>query len=156
MEPVLDGDYVVWEYDVRGGAVAFVRITATEPADLWVLRPGGEATRVTRFNEVVREYRVSEPRYFRFTASDGAEIEGWVIEPVDRVGGRRYPAILWVHGGPKSKFGFGSGRCLWLFVNSCNCFLHPPFLFPRSVWFHPSLQGLSGETLAPPHTRIGV
>ncbi len=106
VEPVLDGDYVVWEYDVRGGTVVLVKITATEPADLWVLRAVGGATRVTRFNEVVKEYSVSEPRYFRFTASDGAEIEGWVVEPVDRVEGRRYPAILWIHGGPKSKFGW--------------------------------------------------
>jgi acylaminoacyl-peptidase len=106
LEAVLDGDYVVWEYDARNDVVAFVKVTATEPADLWVARVGGGATRVTRFNEVVREYRVSEPRYFRFRASDGAEIEGWVIEPVDRVEGRRYPAILWIHGGPKSKFGW--------------------------------------------------
>jgi acylaminoacyl-peptidase len=104
--PVLDGDYVVWEYDVRDGVVAFVKVTATEPADLWVARVGGGATKVTRFNEVVREYRVSEPRYFRFRASDSAEVEGWVIEPVDRVEGGRYPAILWIHGGPKSKFGW--------------------------------------------------
>jgi acylaminoacyl-peptidase len=104
--PALDGDYVVWEYDVRDGVVAFVKVTATEPADLWVARVGGGATKVTRFNEVVREYRVSEPRYFRFRASDSAEVEGWVIEPVDRVEGGRYPAILWIHGGPKSKFGW--------------------------------------------------
>jgi len=106
LEPVLDGDYVVWEYDVREGTVVFVRVTATEPADLWVYRAGGEPTRVTKFNEVVKEYRVVEPKHFTFVASDGAEVEGWVIEPADRVEGRKYPAVVWVHGGPKSKFGW--------------------------------------------------
>lgn len=106
IEPVLDGEYVVWDYDVRRGTIVFVRITATEPAEIWVYRASDVPTKVTRFNDVVKEYEVVEPKHFTFTASDGVEVEGWVIEPANRVGGRKYPTILWIHGGPKSKFGW--------------------------------------------------
>lgn len=106
VEPVLDGEHVVWDYDVRKGTIVFVRITATEPAEVWVYRAGEAPTKVTRFNEVIKEYEVVEPKRFTFTASDGVEIEGWVMEPAGRVEGRKYPAILWIHGGPKSKFGW--------------------------------------------------
>ena len=106
IEPVLDGEYVVWDYDVRDNIIVYIKTSSTEPLEIWMLEPGKEPVKITRFNDLIKEYKVSEPKHFIFTASDGAEIEGWVIEPVDREEGRRYPAILWIHGGPKSKFGW--------------------------------------------------
>ncbi len=41
---------------------------------------------------------VYEP--FRWTSSDGAEVEGVLIKPVDFEEGQRYPLIVQVHGGP--------------------------------------------------------
>jgi len=106
IEPLLDGDYVVWDYDVRKNVIAFIKTSSTEPLEIWVSRSGAEPVKITRFNKRVEEYAVAEPRRFVFTASDGVEVEGWVMEPIDREEGRRYPAILWIHGGPKSKFGW--------------------------------------------------
>jgi dipeptidyl aminopeptidase/acylaminoacyl peptidase len=106
IEPILDGEYVVWDYDVRNNIIVYIKTSSTEPLEIWMLEPGKEPVKITRFNDLIKEYKVSEPKHFIFTASDGAEIEGWVIEPVDREEGRRYPAILWIHGGPKSKFGW--------------------------------------------------
>ena len=106
IEPILDGEYVVWDYDVRNNIIVYIKTSSTEPLEIWMLEPGKEPVKITRFNDLIKEYKMSEPKHFIFTASDEAEIEGWVIEPVDREEGRRYPAILWIHGGPKSKFGW--------------------------------------------------
>ncbi len=35
-----------------------------------------------------------------FRSRDGTEIHGLLVRPADYVPGRRYPAILWIHGGP--------------------------------------------------------
>ena len=40
-----------------------------------------------------------------FTNSEGIEIDGWVIEPIGYEKGKKYPAIMDIHGGPRSTFG---------------------------------------------------
>ena len=37
--------------------------------------------------------------------SNGTEIEGWVIPPVNYRPGESYPLILKIHGGPHSAYG---------------------------------------------------
>src|SRR6185369_15886860 len=39
-----------------------------------------------------------------FPSKDGTEIHGFVVKPPGYVAGRRYPTILWIHGGPVSQF----------------------------------------------------
>ena len=51
------------------------------------------------------EHSVSMPKYCSFTNSEGLEIDGWVLEPVGYEPGKKYPAILDIHGGPRCTFG---------------------------------------------------
>lgn len=61
---------------------------------------------VTFFNdEWTNEHSVSTPEYMSFTASDGYEIHGWVMKPSNFEAGKKYPAILHIHGGPRTVFG---------------------------------------------------
>lgn len=39
-----------------------------------------------------------------FPSKDGTRISGFVVKPPGFVEGRRYPALLWIHGGPVSQF----------------------------------------------------
>ncbi|MGH8175402.1 MAG: prolyl oligopeptidase family serine peptidase, partial [Steroidobacter sp.] len=39
-----------------------------------------------------------------FPSKDGTQIHGFVVKPRGYVEGRRYPTILWIHGGPVSQF----------------------------------------------------
>ena len=43
------------------------------------------------------------PELFRFTTSDGVELDGSMIKPVDFDPGRRYPVLLSIYGGPGSQ-----------------------------------------------------
>ncbi len=105
-EPIVEGDFSVDEYSVSSGVVAYIKVTATSPGELWVWE-AGEHRRLTAFNEpLLRELRLSAPERIEFKASDGAIIEGWMLKPVDYEEGRRYPLIMDIHGGPKSKYGY--------------------------------------------------
>ena len=105
IEPVVVGDFSLEEFDVRGGVLAYTRVTAREPAEVWVRDEAGER-RITAFNDgLLERLSLSEPEHFEFQAGDGQRIEGWVLKPQGLRGGERHPAILDVHGGPKSKFG---------------------------------------------------
>lgn len=54
--------------------------------------------------EVLKNKKLSVPEKFNIE-NDGLEIEGWVMKPVDYVEGEKYPAILDIHGGPKTVYG---------------------------------------------------
>ena len=105
VEPVVVGDFSLEEYSVRGGKVAFTRVRGSEPVELWA-SDGGEARRLTGFNDdLMSDVALVEPETFELQASDGAVIDGWMMKPCGFEEGGRYPAILDIHGGPKSKFG---------------------------------------------------
>jgi len=60
---------------------------------------------VTFFNEDwYQEHSISVPEFHSFTASDGFEIHGWALRPIDYEPGKKYPAILHIHGGPRTAF----------------------------------------------------
>ncbi len=103
VEAVVCGDLSIEEFSVRGGVVAYTRVTATEPAEVWVIDRSGNR-RVTRFNDrLLSMLELSTPERLEFKASDGEMVEGWVLKP--RAPAGRLPAIMDIHGGPKSKFG---------------------------------------------------
>ena len=65
----------------------------------------GKLVKLSSFNdEFHATHKYSAPEYFAFTNTDGVEIDGWVIKPVDYVPGKKYPAVLEIHGGPKTAY----------------------------------------------------
>ena len=86
----------------------------------------GELRQISRFNEeALRDVYVAQPKPLR-VQSEGLEIGGWVLEPKDYDPTKRYPAVLDVHGGPKTVYGpvFYHEMQLWAsmgyFVFFCN------------------------------------
>ena len=101
-EVIIGGDRSVEGYDVRDGKVAFVAMTDSKLEELYV--KAGREAQVTKLNYgVYAQLEVREPVPFTFKASDGETIEAWVMLPK---GSGRVPGILYVHGGPKTAFGY--------------------------------------------------
>ena len=87
--------------------IAFNALDATHPAELYVRDTRGER-RLTRFNDrFLGQLRLSSPEHFTFRNNEGAEIDGWIIRPPNLREGERCPAILEIHGGPRSIYGDG-------------------------------------------------
>jgi len=104
---IVDGNVGVNSFSVKGDYLVFSKGTDTAPIELWEKTEEGER-RITHFNDgLLKHVNIATPERFTFEASDRQAIEGWIIKPVDFNQNRRYPAILWIHGGPKSKFGYG-------------------------------------------------
>ena len=114
-------------FDVRNGAIVMVAMRENRLPEVYSLDGEGCEKRLTGFNDwVLEDYEVSTPQPLRFTASDGFEIHGWVMPPAGYQPGRKYPAILHIHGGPRTAFGsvFHNEMQLWAssgyFVLFCN------------------------------------
>jgi acylaminoacyl-peptidase len=93
----------------HGMRLAYLRSTATEPADLWLLDVGarepGEPRRLTRLNaDVTDELELGEP-IERHVAVDGRDIQGWFL-PAAGSDGKPAPLVLEIHGGPHTLYGW--------------------------------------------------
>ncbi|MBI3789292.1 MAG: S9 family peptidase [Gemmatimonadetes bacterium] len=88
------------------GTLAWTHDDAQHPAEVWTgkLGAGGvtEARAITRRN-VVRLAGVDLPALepFGFKGAKGDSVLGWVLKPANYVSGKKYPAILLIHGGPQ-------------------------------------------------------
>ena len=50
---------------------------------------------------------VADAEELRFTSSDGLEIQGWLMKPANFDPSKKYPMVLWIHGGPWSMYNVG-------------------------------------------------
>ena len=114
-------------FDIRDGKIVLCAMRGDKLCEIYALESDGAERCLTHFNDWVgEEYAVSTPQQVRFTASDGFEIQGWVMEPAGYEKGKKYPAILHIHGGPRTAFGtvFHNEMQLWAsrgyFVLFCN------------------------------------
>ena len=72
-----------------------------EPAEVVTipLDAPGRINAVTHLNDALRDATLAAVDDVHLHAADGAEIQGWLYKPV-AVAGRKYPLILFIHGGP--------------------------------------------------------
>ncbi len=62
----------------------------------------GEKTKLTDFSgKYLSTHKISMPEFISFTAKNGETVEGYIIPPADFDGSRKYPGVLYIHGGPK-------------------------------------------------------
>lgn len=62
---------------------------------------------LTDFNkEWLSELKLSEPEEIWLESSDGWPVHAWVMKPSDYLEPRRYPAVLEIHGGPHTQYGW--------------------------------------------------
>ena len=92
-------------FDVINGKVQFIGLKNNKLQELYSL-DGKDEIQLTKFNDWVMENKnISIPQKISFTNEDEIEINGFIMKPVDFQEGKKYPAILNIHGGPKTVYG---------------------------------------------------
>jgi len=105
-ELVVGGEITVGAFDVAGGTLAFVASRSPALGELHVqtATSSWQTNHGTAFAAAVPTSRSVR---FAVTAPDGTEIDAWVMPPAGAVAGKRYPALLNIHGGPFTQYGTG-------------------------------------------------
>ena len=93
--------------DARGTRVAFVSSNVTTPTELFVANMDGTGERqLTHFNRrLTEEIAFSDAERFLVPSVGGLQIESWLMKPYGYQPGRKYPLVLYIHGGPHSLYG---------------------------------------------------
>ena len=89
--------------------VAFVATSVDQPTELFIAdMDGNNERRLTGFNDELNE-EIAWPKADRFVYESvgGLEIEAWLQYPPGYESGKRYPLVLYIHGGPHSAYGEG-------------------------------------------------
>ncbi len=108
-------------FDVKDGRIVYCGLYGKDLCELY----DGDGKRLTYFSKI-DEYDWSQPEMHVFTNADGYAIHGWAMRPAGWRPGVRYPAILHIHGGPRTVFGdvFHHEMQVWAnagyFVFYCN------------------------------------
>ncbi|MGH9200106.1 MAG: prolyl oligopeptidase family serine peptidase [Vicinamibacterales bacterium] len=102
------------------GQATLVRSTPKQPGDLVTFKIA-PATNVTSFKtlvdvneDVLAGVKLGDFEELWFTSKDGLKVQGWLIKPANFEPGRKYPMVLWIHGGPWALYDVGFN---WAFQN---------------------------------------
>ena len=105
---VYGGDNGVNDFDVRGDKIVYALTETRNPWEVYLHSTKDKSHRqLTQLNEWVKDREITHPKEYWFTRPDGTKIQYWVMEPVGRKEGMKYPTILNIHGGPAAMWGPG-------------------------------------------------
>ena len=105
MEKLTNKKGSIDDLDVYEEKINFIGLRSLKLQELYSLKDKNEK-QLTFFNEwVMKEKTLSIPEKLTFKTEDEVLIEGWVMKPVGFKQGETYPAILNIHGGPKTAYG---------------------------------------------------
>ena len=104
---IVGGDRVVGGYSLSrdGRRLAFVAGHPLSPPEVFV-QDGADERRLVDLNRGWKDtVSLSPPERFRFERA-GFTVDVWVMRPAGFEAGRKYPALLNVHGGPHAQYGY--------------------------------------------------
>ncbi len=84
----------------RDGALAFVATATTQPPELYVRRSDATVARLTDLNGALTHRAWASAERITFASSTGVTADGVLYKPPTFRTGRRYPLVVYLHGGP--------------------------------------------------------
>jgi dipeptidyl aminopeptidase/acylaminoacyl peptidase len=101
--PLARGHFVASALATGGGHTALLYSDATALPEVYAL-DGKTLRKLSAHNAAfLSEVRLGATRSLNFKSKDGAEVHGVAVMPPDAAPAQRYPAILWIHGGPSGQ-----------------------------------------------------
>ena len=90
----------------NNGRVAFVALYDMRPQELYFRDTDGSIRQLTHFHDdYCKQHAIVFPKRLFFRDSNGDEVHGFILEPVDYDPSKSYPMILDIHGGPRLSYG---------------------------------------------------
>jgi dipeptidyl aminopeptidase/acylaminoacyl peptidase len=97
------GPFVVSALSSAAGHTALLESNDGALAEVYALE-AGQLRKLTAHNDAfLAELQLGAVEDIRFKSQDGTDIHGVMIKPPSFVPGRRYPSLLWIHGGPNGQ-----------------------------------------------------
>jgi dipeptidyl aminopeptidase/acylaminoacyl peptidase len=92
------------------GIAAAVRGHVTEPGVLVsfpMAKPAATRVLVDVNKDVLGDRTIADAEEIWATSKDGLKVQGWLMKPANFDPSKKYPMLLWIHGGPWSMYSVG-------------------------------------------------
>lgn len=104
IKKVTNGKHYISSYSLaRNGQAGIVISDFYTPGYLATLnlsKPQSIKKLVDVNEDVLKNVKLGEVEELWYKSSDGLDIQGWLIKPAEFEKGKKYPMVLWIHGGP--------------------------------------------------------
>jgi dipeptidyl aminopeptidase/acylaminoacyl peptidase len=104
VEKLISGRRVVTSFSPGSdGSLAVIASTPTEVPEIYALEAGKLRQLSHQNDEWVKTILLGTTEEFESTSKDGTRVHGLIVKPPSFQAGRRYPALLRIHGGPNGQ-----------------------------------------------------
>ena len=97
------GPFVVSSLSSQAGHTALLRADDNSLAEVYALEDGRLRKLTAHNDEFLAERQMGAVEDIGFKSRDGTDVHALVVKPPSYVPGRRYPTLLWIHGGPNGQ-----------------------------------------------------
>ncbi|MGA2361371.1 MAG: S9 family peptidase [Candidatus Aminicenantales bacterium] len=100
VEPMSDGSAVLSKRAGSGGHTAVAAATDSTATEIYALE-NGKLRKLTAHNDaLLAELQLGVVEDISFQSKDGTEIHGLMVKPPPYEAGKKFPTLVWIHGGP--------------------------------------------------------
>jgi len=104
---IITGNISIIDYSIYGSLISLLLNRDQEPGDIF-LHENDQLKRLTNINrEILNTVEKVSLEKIQFKSKDRTQVEGFVIKPPGFDPSIKYPAILWIHGGPVDQYEYG-------------------------------------------------
>lgn len=106
LKKMVNGELSVADYTRNADRFALLVGKSLEPNEVYSYN-GQNLQQLTHFNKDLLE-KVQKPivEKINFKSADGTPIEGFVVKPPNFDPNKKYPGIVWIHGGPVAQYDY--------------------------------------------------
>jgi len=102
------GTQMMSDYSIaKNGQIAAIRTGFYEPGTLITFtasNPAAMKDLVDVNKDVLDSRALGQIEELWYTSKDGLKVQGWLVKPINFEAGKKYPLVLYIHGGPWSMF----------------------------------------------------
>jgi dipeptidyl aminopeptidase/acylaminoacyl peptidase len=103
IEKLSGNDFVVSQRSSAGGHTAVTASSDVIAPEIFALE-AGKFRKLTSHNDaLISELQLGAVEDISFKSKDGTEIHGMLVKPPNYDAARKYPTLLWIHGGPNGQ-----------------------------------------------------
>lgn len=116
LQKLIERKASVSEFSISGRNVVLMMSQANHPAELFSYN-NGNLEQLTDVNgSTLQSVDLANVEKLQFESADGTPVEAFFVRPLNYDAGKKYPTILWLHGGPASQFSYRFSGTAQLFA----------------------------------------
>ncbi len=129
-------------FSLAGKRIAVLLTRAQQPAEVYALEQANARPLSRQNDTLIERLQLAPVEGYEATAADGNIVHGLLLKPVNYEAGKKYPTVVYIHGGPVGQDGFGFHAIAQMLAGAGYVVVQPNYRgssgrgrdYSRSIW----------------------